>query len=191
MALAQKHPVFTVENYLDYEREAGERHEFLDGSVYAVAGASPRHSTICYNLYGITYAKLRGGGCRGYSPNMKIATNANGLFSYPDLAIVCGAPRYHDRKGDVLLDPSVIFEVLSPSTENYDRSEKLLRYTNGIESLTDYILIAQNAPAVEHFFKQADGSWTKMEVAGINSSFYLPTIDAEIALAELYENVVF
>lgn len=191
MALAQSHPTFTIEKYLEYERDSEERHEFLDGAVYAMAGESPRHSTICFNLSGITYTKLRTGKCRGYSPNMKVATNSKGLFSYPDLAIVCGEPKYHDKKGDVLLNPSVIFEVLSPSTENYDRGEKLLRYTNNIDSLTDYILIAQDKPAIEHFSKQSDGSWTKNEIEGINSRFYLPAIEAEISLAELYENVSF
>lgn len=191
MALAQTHPVFTIEKYLDYERDGEERHEFLDGSVYAMAGESPRHSTICYNLYGITHAELRGGRCRGYSPNMKIATSSKGLFSYPDLAIVCGEPKYHDKKGDVLLNPKVIFEVLSPSTENYDRGEKLLRYTNNVESLTDYILISQDKPLIEHYAKQKDGNWAKNEVEGLAARFYLPTIEAEISLAELYENVTF
>lgn len=192
MALAQSHPTFTIEKYLEYEREGAERHEFLDGSVYAMAGESPRHSTICFNLYTSIGSQLRKNrNCRGYSPNMKVATNSKALFSYPDLTVVCGEPKYHDKKGNVLLNPSVIFEVLSPSTENYDRGEKVLRYTNNIESLTDYILVAQDKPAIEHFSKQSDGSWTKNEIEGINSRFYLPTIEAEIALAELYENVSF
>lgn len=192
MSLAQKHPVFTIEEYLDYERESDERHEFLDGSVYAMAGESPRHSTICFNLYTNIGSQLRKNKiCRGYSPNMKVATNTKGLFSYPDLAIVCGEPKYHDKKGDVLLNPTVIFEVLSPSTESYDRGEKLLRYTNNIESLTDYVLIAQDTPVIEHFSKQADGSWTKNEIEGINARFYLPAIQSEIPLTELYENVTF
>lgn len=118
---------------------------------------------------------------------MKIATNSKALFSYPDLVIVCGEPQYHDKKGDVLLNPSVIFELLSPSTENYDRGEKFLRYTNNIESLTDYILISQDEPSIEHFSKQTDKSLTKNEIEGINSRFFLPTIEAEISLAELYE----
>lgn len=192
MSLAQKHPVFTINKYLDYERDSDERHEFLDGSVYAMAGESPRHSTICFNLYTITGSQLsRKKTCRGYSPNMKIATNSKGLFSYPDLAIVCGEPKYHNNKGDVLLNPTMIFEVLSPSTENYDRGEKLLRYTNNIESLTDYILIAQDKPSIEHYAKQNDGSWIKNEIEGLESRFFLPTIEAEIPLAELYENITF
>lgn len=191
MALAKAHPIFSVEDYLDYERAAPERHEFLDGNVYAMAGESPRHSTICFNLYATIGAQLKGKKCRGFSPNMKIATNEKGLFSYPDLAIVCGEPKLHDKKGDVLTNPTAIFEVLSPSTEHYDREEKFLRYVNGIESLTDYVLIAQNLPNVEHFKKNAGGDWEKTEIAGINSILKIDSIECEIQLAELYDLIEF
>ncbi len=191
MARAKTHPIFTVENYLDFERLSKERHEFLDGTVYAMAGESPRHSTICFNLYTVVGGQIRGKRCRGFSPNMKIATNSQGLFSYPDLAIVCGEPVLHDRKGDVLANPSVIFEVLSPSTEHYDRGEKFLRYVNGIESLTDYVLISQEKPLVERFEKQPDGEWAKTEIEGLQSILRLDLIECEIALAELYNLVEF
>lgn len=191
MALAQRHPIFTVADYLDYERNAPERHEFLDGNVYAMAGESPRHSTICFNLYSIIGNQLRGKRCRGYSPNMKVATNEKGLYSYPDLAIVCGQPKYHDKKGDVLINPTVIFEVLSPSTESYDRGEKFLRYVNGIESLTNYILISQNRSAIEHFQKQSSGEWEKSEIEGIESVLKIDSIECEIPLTELYDLVEF
>lgn len=191
MALAQRHPIFSVKDYLEYERNAPERHEFLDGNVYAMAGESPRHSTICFNLYTIIGNQLRGKRCRGFSPNMKVATNKKGLFSYPDLAIVCGQPKYHDKKGDILLNPTVIFEVLSPSTEQYDRGEKFLRYINGIESLTDYILISQNNPAIEHFRKQSNNEWEKTEIEGIESVLKIDSIECEIVLSELYDLIEF
>jgi len=191
MALAQRHPIFTVADYLDYERNAPERHEFLDGNVYAMAGESPRHSTICFNLYSIIGNQLRGKRCRGYSPNMKVASNEKGLYSYPDLAIVCGQPKYHDEKGDVLTNPTVIFEVLSPSTESYDRGEKFLRYMGGIESLTDYILISQNNPTIEHFQKQSNGEWKKTEIEEIDSVLKIDSIECEIPLTELYDLVKF
>jgi len=91
--------MFSDTAYLEFERFAQEKHEFLDGSVFAMAGESPDHSTICFNLYGIIYNQLRGKNCRGFSPNMKVATNESGLFSYPDLAIVCGKPGLYDEKG--------------------------------------------------------------------------------------------
>lgn len=191
MALPKAYPVFTIAEYLDFERFAESRHEFLDGTVYAMAGESPRHSTICFNLYGITSNQLRGKRCRGFSPNMKVVSSNKGLFSYPDLAIVCGEPLYHDDKQDVLTNPQVIFEVLSPSTQSYDRGEKFLRYTNTIETLTDYVLIAQDAPLVEHFQKQADGNWLKFEISGLDSILHLAVVECEIPLSELYYLVDF
>lgn len=186
MALPKTYPVFTIAEYLDFERFAESRHEFLDGTVYAMAGESPRHSTICFNLYAATGVRLRGSRCRGFSPDMKVATGDGGLFSYPDLAIVCGEPLFRDERQDVLINPRVIFEVLSPSTQNYDRGEKFLRYTNTIETLNDYVLISQDAPHVEHFQKQADGNWLKLEVSGLESILTLDSIACEIPLAELY-----
>ena len=191
MALAERHPVFTVESYLDFERFQSERHEFLDGSVYAMAGESLSHSTICFNLYGVTGNQLRGKRCRGFSPNMKIATNDKGLFSYPDLAVVCDEPEFVDNRNDVITNPTVIFEVLSPSTASYDRGEKFLRYTNYIETLQDYILISQDEPFIEHYQKQENGGWEKSEIRGLDAVLQIPSIECEISLDELYELVEF
>ena len=191
MALTQKHPVFTKESYLDYEKYSQERHEFLDGNVYAMAGESVNHSFICFNLYRIVGNELRGKSCRGFSPNMKVATNDRGLFSYPDLAVICGEPEFYDNRKDVITNPAVIFEVLSPSTENYDRGEKFLRYTNFIETLRDYILISQDEPYVEHFTRQENGGWESVEIRGLDESFYIGSIECEITLAELYEEINF
>ncbi|MCY7377054.1 MAG: Uma2 family endonuclease [Pyrinomonadaceae bacterium] len=191
MALAKAYPVFSVEDYLEFERVQPERHEFLDGSVYAMAGESPNHSTICFNLNTIIGLQLRGKRCRGFSPNMKIATNEKGLYSYPDLAVVCGEPKFHDKKKDVIVNSTVIVEVLSPSTEQYDRGEKFLRYVNGIESLTDYLLIAQEKPLIEHFQKQANGEWIKEDFAGLEAVCPIESIECLVSLAELYESADF
>lgn len=189
MALAKTYPIFSVESYLDFERIQPERHEFLDGNVYAMAGESPNHSTICFNLYGIIHNQLRGKKCRGFSPNMKIATNEKGLYSYPDLAIVCGQPTFHDDKKDVITNPTAIFEVLSPSTEHYDRGEKFLRYVNGIRSLTDYVLISQDAPVITHFRQQTGGEWEQTMTDNLGAVVTIASIECEIALAELYDLV--
>ncbi len=122
---------------------------------------------------------------------MKIATNNKGLYAYPDLAIVCGEPKYHDKKGDVLLNPTIIFEVLSPSTQHYDRGEKFLRYTNYIKSLTDYVLISQDKPLVEHFSRQPDNSWQSVVIQGLDAVLQLTAINVELPLKELYENISF
>ncbi len=191
MALAKKYPIFSVEDYLDFERVQTERHEFLDGSVYAMAGESPSHSTICFNLAGIIHNQLRGKRCRGFSPNMKIATKEKGLYSYPDLAIICGTPTFYDQKSDVITNPTVIFEVPSPSTESYDRGEKFLRYTNQIETLQDYILISHDKPSIEHFTKQQNGGWQSTETEGLEAILKIDSIECEIVLAELYDLIEF
>ncbi len=191
MALAQKHPVFTIEKYLDYERFQTDRHEFLDGSVYAMAGESLNHSTHCFNLYRVAGNELRGKSCRGFSPNMKIATNDRGLFSYPDLAVVCGEPEFFDNRKDVITNPTVIFEVLSPSMMSYDRGEKFLRHSNYIETLRDYILISQDAPFIEHYQKQENGGWEKFEIRDMEAVLEIVSIDCRIPLSELYELINF
>ena len=191
MALAKAHPIFSVENYLDFERIQVERHEFLDGSVYAMAGESPNHSTICFNLNTIVGLQLRGKSCRGFSPNMKIATNEKGLYSYPDLAVVCGQPTFYDGKKDVITNPTVIVEVLSPSTEHYDRGEKFLRYTNQIETLQTYILISQDKPFIEVYSRQLNSGWERKEFAGLEALMKIDSIECEIALDELYDLVEF
>ncbi len=191
MALAKAYPIFSVENYLDFERVQVERHEFLDGSVYAMAGESPNHSTICFNLNTIVGLQLRRKRCRGFSPNMKIATNEKGLYSYPDLAVICGQPTFYDGTKDVITNPTLIVEVLSPSTESYDRGEKFLRYTNQIETLQNYILISQDKPLIEIYSRQENGGWDKTEIAGLQSVLKIDSIECEISLTELYESVDF
>jgi Uma2 family endonuclease len=156
MGLAKPLPRWSVEEYLDLERLTETRHEFLDGVVYAMAGESFEHSTICFNLAVAVGNQLRGSRGRGFSPNMKIQTGDESLYAYPDLAVVCGEPVYHDTRRDVVTNPAAVFEVLSPSTENYDRTEKFARYKE-VATLTGYMLIAQNAPRVEHHQKRADG----------------------------------
>lgn len=191
MALAKTHPVFSVKGYLDFERVQLDRHEFLDGSVYAMAGESPNHSTICFNLNTIIGLQLRGTRCRGFSPNMKIATSEKGLFSYPDLAVICGQPTFYDNTKDVITNPTVIVEVLSPSTENYDRGEKFLRYTNQIETLQTYILISQDKPLIEIFPRQENGGWESEIIEGMESVLKIDSIECEVVLSELYDLVEF
>ncbi len=189
LASVQTHPIFSDKDYLGFERFSIERHEFLDGKVYAIAGESPKHSTICFNLYGIIHNQLRGKRCRGFSPNMKVNTKDTGLFAYPDLAVVCEKPIFNDEKGDVLINPTVIFEVLSPSTENYECGEKFLRYTNYIETLQDYVLISQDKPTIEHYTRLGNSGWVKSEINGLDSVLKLDSIECEIAFSELYDLV--
>ncbi len=189
MSLPQQFlPALTAEQYLDLERASEIRHEFLDGVMYAMAGESPDHSTICFNLAAITGLQIRDKPCRGFSPNMKVRAGASELYAYPDLMIVCGEAQFHDRHGDVLLNPTVIFEVLSPSTEKYDRGEKFARYRAQIETLQDYVLVSQEMPRIEHRHRQPDGTWAATEVSGLDGVLVLSSIDCRIPLAEVYSH---
>lgn len=191
MAWPQRFPVFTAEQYLALERTSEIRHEYLDGSVYAMAGESPEHSIICFNLGGILHGQLKDKPCRGFSPNMKVRTDPNGLFAYPDLTVVCGDPIYHDERRDVLVNPTVIFEVLSPSTESYDRGEKFLRYSTQIASLRDYVLVAQDRPHVERYYRKPDGAWVSTDVDGLASTLDLASIDCQLSLTDIYARIAF
>jgi len=181
----------TPEDYLTFEREADARHEFLDGEIYQMAGESLPHSRICINLSGEVRQQLKGKRCEALSPNMKVRTSNASLFSYPDLTIVCGEPLFHDVKKDALTNPQVIFEVLSPSTADYDRTTKFQRYRMGNETLTDYILVSQDKPFVEHFIKQADGKWLYQSYGAIDDFLKIETINCELSLREIYDRVEF
>lgn len=189
MALPQQFlPSITAEQYLEIERASEIRHEFLDGLVYAMAGESPDHSRICFNLAAAIGAQLRNKPCEGFSPNMKVRAGLGGLYAYPDLMIVCGGAKFHDEHGDVLLNPIVVFEVLSPSTEKYDRGEKFRRYTTHIDSLQDYVLVSQDQQRIEHYHRQPDGSWSPMEISGTDGLLLLSSIECQVPLAEVYRN---
>ncbi|HKC66143.1 MAG TPA: Uma2 family endonuclease, partial [Pyrinomonadaceae bacterium] len=163
----------------------------LDGLVYAMAGESPEHSTICFNLAVSVGTQLKDTPCRGFSPNMKVRAGKSGLYAYPDLMVVCDEPIFHDEQRDVVTNPTVIFEVLSRSTEAYDRGEKFLRYRSEIETLRDYVLVSQDRPRIELFSRQPDGTWPCSEITGLAEVLSLPSINCEIALADVYSRIVF
>ncbi len=182
---------YSPEDYLKLERSAEFRHEYLDGEIFEMAGESLSHSRICVNLAGSARNALKGKSCEPLSPNMKVRTSTASLFAYPDLTIVCGEPLFHDTKQDVLINPRVIFEVLSPSTEIYDRTTKFQKYRMGNETLTDYVLVSQDKPFVEHFSKQPDGKWLYRSYAEISDILQVESIECALNLKEIYERVEF
>ncbi len=199
MALArEKHPyLFTVCEYLTFERTAKERHEYFDGVIYAMAGESRNHGHICTNLTMLLATQLRGSPCAVFGKDTKVrsgpdqAHTRQGLWSYPDLLVVCGEPQYHDQVEDVLLNPRVVIEVLSPSTQTFDRGDKWDRYRTWLESLEDYVLVAQDRPAIEHWHKQPDGTWQAVLLEGLKAVLQLASIGCAVPLVETYERVVF
>jgi len=191
MGLAKKKTAEKVspDEYLKFEREAASRHEYLDGEIYAMAGESLSHSRVCMNLAREVGNNLKGKNCEALSPNMKVRTSSASLFAYPDLTIVCGEPLFHDKKKDVLINPKVIFEVLSPSTAEYDRTTKFQRYRMGNETLTDYILVSQDKFFVEHFVKQADNNWIYRSYGNLSDTVSIENAECELSLSEIYDRV--
>lgn len=198
MALAPMHPPyrFTNAEYLAFERAAEERHEYLDGIVYAMAGESPDHGRICMNLAALFVPQLRHSGCEAFSKDLKVhcgpyrAHSREGLYAYPDLVIVCGALQFHAQAPDVLVNPTVIIEVLSPSTEAFDRGEKFRRYRTWLPTLREYVLIAQDRALMDHYQRQDAGTWGLCTLEGLTSTLHLTSVGCTIPLAEVYERLV-
>jgi Uma2 family endonuclease len=196
MATAPRLPyAFTAEDYLTFERTKCERYEWLDGVIYAMAGESEAHADICTNLTMLLASPLRGTPCRVRSKDTKVlsgplqADTRQGLFSYPDLVVVCGTPRYHGAAQDALINPRVIIEVLSPSTQAFDRGEKRERYQAWLATLTDYVLVAQDTPRIEHWHKQPDGAWLVRTIEGLQAALTLESIGVQVTLSDVYERV--
>jgi Uma2 family endonuclease len=198
MSLPQTVESYTVDEYLALERRADERSEYLDGQVFLMAGESPEHGVICTNISGQLYAQLRGGPCQVFSKDMKVRSGpapkprsrTKGLYSYPDLLVVCGEPKFHDKHRDVLLNPVVIVEVLSPATEAFDRGEKWARYQTWLAELTDYLLVAQATPRVEHFQRATANGWHYAMFERLTDSVALASINCTLRLADVYDRVV-
>lgn len=191
MALPKRETYFTPEEYLDFERATDSKHEYLNGQIYAMAGGTPQHNQICFNTNVAIGVQLRGTECIGYTSDQKIRTDPGDLFSYPDLTIVCGEPVFHDKHNDVILNPKVIIEVLSPNTEDYDRSQKFTRYQN-MKSLSDYILISQNRPCVEYFVRQKGRrQWLFTIETELAAEIVIASINCKLKLADIYDRVNF
>lgn len=181
---------FTPDEYLVIERAADYRSEFLDGEIYAMAGASEAHITINDNLVAEVHAQLKGTLCQGMSQNAKVPAGGSRLFAYPDYLIVCGEKRYRDAAKDVLTNPIAIFEVLSSSTEQYDRTTKFDLYKQ-IDSFREYVLIAQDEPRVEHWQRLDDNSWRQTVLFGLEAALKLESVPATVLLLDLYDRIEF
>ena len=186
---AQPRTGMTVEEYLAFERASAEKHEYRDGEIVAMAGASYAHNLIAMNLGARLHLRLRGKPCRILSSDLRVYVPDNRLITYPDLTVFCGQPRFSDDRQDTLLNPQIIIEVLAPSTEGYDRGMKFRHYRS-IESLREYVLIEQDSQRIEHFVQQGNDLWLLSDISGPDSVLHLPTLDYPIPFAEIYEEVV-
>ncbi len=180
----------TPKEYLEMERLAPSRNEYYAGAMYAMAGASRRHVFIVTNVVASLGGQLKGGRCSAFANDLRVKVSTHGLYTYPDVGVVCGKGRYEDKYGDTLLNPTVIIEVISDSTESYDRGRKFEMYRT-LESLTDYLLVAQDEPLVEHFSRMSDGRWALSEHKGMDAAVAIASIDCTLALTDIYDKIDF
>jgi Uma2 family endonuclease len=182
-------PRLTPEEYLALERQAKHRSEYVNGRVCAMAGASRAHNLIVGNTFSELRAQLRGRPCEAYVNDMRVKVSPTGLYTYPDVVALCGEPRFEDTQMDTLLNPNVIIEVLSDSTEGYDRGEKFAHYRR-LQSLQEYVLIAQDKARVEHYARAGE-HWMLTEVSSLEGVLTLASVGCAIPLHEIYERVEF
>jgi len=181
----------SLAEYLEMERLSETRHEYVNGRVYAMSpGASDMHHLICWNLMGALHDQLRNRPCRGYNADMRVKVSPTGMYTYPDISALCGKPHLENFKGvDTLLNPSVIIEVLSRTTERYDREDKFAHYSR-LESLQEYVLVSQKRMRVEQFVR--DGAdWRLSDLTDPQAIVRLASIGCDVPLADIYENVEF
>jgi Uma2 family endonuclease len=191
--------LLTPAEYLAIERKSEIRSEYIGGRMYAMSGAGSwhslnagngrRHSLIAGNVFGAMWSQIRGKGCEAHMNDMRVKVSPTGLYTYPDIVAVCGEARFEDAEIDTLLNPTVIVEVLSPSTEAYDRGEKFANYRR-VDTLREYVLVAQDKIRIEHYRCEGE-QWILSEVGGPEATLHLGSIDCHIQVSAIYEKIEF
>ncbi len=174
----------TPEEYLATEREAIFKSEYYQGEVFAMSGASYNHNVIAANLLGLLY-NIRQNGCRAFGSDLRLHIPLNSLYTYPDATIICGKPAFLDLQQDTILNPSIIFEILSPSTENYDRGKKFILYRS-IPTLQEYILIDSQCRLIEKYIRNIDNHWVLTDYKNTEDSIVFTSIEFELSIEEIY-----
>ncbi len=183
-----KKQYYTKEEYLDMEVLAEYKSEYYDGEIFAMSGGSPKHSTICFNLIGELAKAIGDRDCTGFESNMKLEIAAANAYVYPDAMVVCGNIEPSENTKDALTNPVLVIEVLSPSTESFDRGKKF-EYYRSIGSLKEYVLVSQDRPIVEVFFKQDKNTWQYSVARGLENTVVFKSLEYEIALKDIYKKV--
>jgi len=179
---------FTIEEYLALERNSEQKSEYYAGEIYAMVGASEPHNLIVTNIVSELSNQLKKHTGRVYSNNMRVKVEATGLYTYPDIVTICSDPIFDDEHKDTLLNPTILIEVLSKSTEAYNRGEKFEHYRK-MESLSEYLLVSQDKYYIEHFIRQPNDQWLLLETNHIEQILELPSIHCQLALSEVYDKV--
>jgi Uma2 family endonuclease len=180
--------LLTPEQYLDIERAAEYKSEYCGGEMFAMARVGQAHVLVVMNVAGALWQRFRTRSCRVYSSNMRVAVRTTNLYTYPDVAAVCGEPRFLDKERDTLLNPVLLVEVLSPSTEAYDRGRKFEHYKN-IDSLREYLLLSSDRAHADLYTKQADGRWLLFSTSRMEDTLTLDSVDAHLLMSGIYEKV--
>lgn len=189
MCTVAKHRL-TEQEYLERERAAEAKSEFVDGEIFAMSGGSSRHAQICGNVIAALHHALDARPCRVYTSDLKVRTPFAGSIHYPDVSALCGPSDFADGADDVLLNPSLIVEVLSPSTEDYDRGRKFLFYRS-VPSLVDYVLAASDERRVEHYRRQNEGTWLLTSIERDEDTLALGGIGVTLRIADIYAGIEF
>jgi Uma2 family endonuclease len=189
MASAARTPSFTPEQYLALERKADFKSEYYNGFIVALAGATKEHNQIAGNLYRKIGDQFENRPCAVYISDMRVFISPTGLYTYPDVVAVCGEPRFQDDEVDTLLNPTMIVEVLSRSTESNDRGRKFGHYRQ-LRSLREYVLIPQDEVLVERYVRQGE-NWVLTEFRNLDDTLRLDSVDCDILLREIYAKVEF
>jgi Uma2 family endonuclease len=182
---------YTIDDYIELEKNSEERYEYFDGEVFAMADSSSNHHRISGNAYEYLQRNLRGRGCEAFHSDMRISVPAAFPYRYPDASVACGEPLFDEFQGQTrLVNPVLIIEVLSPSTENYDQGKKFTAYQS-IESFREYLVIAQDRPHVIQYIQQSKNRWLRIEIEGLDSEIELESLGIMLTMRELYERVQF
>ena len=181
--------LLTPGEYLAKERKALTKSEYRHGQIYAMPGASHEHNVIMGNTFAELHIQLRDRTCIVYPSDMRVKVSSTGRYTYPDVVVVCDEPRFEDSHFDTLLNPTVLIEVLSPSTASYDRGEKFAAYQK-LDSLYEYVLISQESVCVEHYLREGQ-EWNLTEFRSLSDVFRLVSIGCELSLQAIYAKVQF
>lgn len=188
MSTARSPKTMTATEYLDWERQQTERHEFYDGEVFLQSGGTRKHSLIGSNTLGEIHRLLADHECEAHGSDMRVRIEAANCYVYPDVLVVC--PPIEGEADDVIDNPVLVVEVLSPSSEDFDRGRKF-GYYRMLPSLRDYLVISQDKARVEHHWRSEDGVWMLRDVEGLNASLHLASLDCDLKLGEVYAKVEF
>lgn len=184
----QPKPRLTPEQYLAIERAAERKSDYFRGEMFAMASGTAAHNLIVTNILAELRQQLKSKPCRVFPSDMRVLVRASGLYTYPDIAVVCGEPRYLDQRQDTLLNPILIVEVLSPSTEAYDRGRKFEQYRS-IDTLVEYMMVSPDRVAVDLFARQSDEKWVLTGRTGQEEGLDLQSVGCRLALREVYDKV--